>query len=137
MMLHDDRGSILPLVAGFGALCLALVLIVVSATSLYLERKRLFSVADAAALAGAEAFGAEPGSSGPALTSDAVESAVEEYLAIAPQTFESLRIEHAGALDATSSTVSLSAIWHPPILSAFVPDGLRIDVTSTGRTIYY
>ena len=40
----DERGSILPLVAGFGAVCLALVLVVASATSLYLERKRLFTV---------------------------------------------------------------------------------------------
>jgi uncharacterized membrane protein len=134
---HDDRGSILPLVAGFGALCLALVLLVMSATSLYLERKRLFSVADAAALAGAEGYGAEPGTTGPHLTSDAVAAAVEQYLASAPTGFEGLRVEDASAVDATSATVTLSAIWRPPILSVFVPDGIRIDVTTVGRTIYF
>lgn len=132
-----DEGSILPLVAGFGALCLALILIVVSATSLYLERKRLFSVADAAALTGAEAFAVDDGAGGPALTSAAVLVAVERYLAEAPPGFDGLRVEHAGALDSTSATVTLSALWRPPILSVFVPDGIRIEVSTVGRTVYY
>lgn len=137
MRLADDRGSIMPLIAGFGALCLALVLVVVSATSLYLERKRLFSVADAAALAGAEAFVAEPGTIGPQLDNAGVATAVAQYLAVAPTGLEGLRIVDAAALDATSATVTLSCLWRPPILSVFVPDGIRIDVTTVGRTIYY
>lgn len=137
MKLADDRGSILPLIAGLGALCLALVLVVISATSLYLERKRLFSVADAAALVGAEAFVEEPGTIGPRLESAEVATAVSDYLATAPTGLENLRIVDAGALDATSATVTLSALWRPPILSAFVPDGIRIDVTAVGRSVYF
>lgn len=53
---RDDRGSILPLVAGFGTLALAVVLLVSAATSLYLERTRLYTLADGAALAAAESF---------------------------------------------------------------------------------
>ncbi|MDO9591011.1 MAG: pilus assembly protein TadG-related protein, partial [Microcella sp.] len=53
---RDDRGSILPLIAGFGALALAVVLLVSAATSLYLDRTRLFTLADGAALAAAESF---------------------------------------------------------------------------------
>ncbi len=134
---RNEDGSILPLIAGFGAVCLALVLIVTAATSLYLERKRLFTVADSAALAAAESFEVEDAPHGPALTSDQVMDAVGRYLTSATPDLESLRIEHAAAIDATSATVTLSAIWHPPVVSAFVPDGMRIEVTTTGRTVYF
>ena len=43
-----DEGSILPLILVYGMLGLALTLVVASATSLYLERKRLFTLADGA-----------------------------------------------------------------------------------------
>ena len=52
----EEDGSTLLLTILYGVLGLALVLVVVSASSLYLERKRLFTVADGAALAGAEAW---------------------------------------------------------------------------------
>ena len=54
--LASDRGSIMPLTVFFAFLSLALILVVVAATSLYVERKRLFTLADGAALVGAEAF---------------------------------------------------------------------------------
>ncbi|WP_233279323.1 pilus assembly protein TadG-related protein, partial [Microterricola pindariensis] len=54
--LRGEEGSSLVLTVFYGAFALALILIVVAATSLSLERKRLLSVADGAALAGAEAF---------------------------------------------------------------------------------
>lgn len=55
---HPERGSTLLVTIFYGVLALALILTVTLATSLYLERKRLFTLADAAALAGAEAFSA-------------------------------------------------------------------------------
>jgi uncharacterized membrane protein len=54
--LHGDDGSTLILTVFYGFLALVLILVVVAASSLYLERKRLFTLADGAALAGAEAF---------------------------------------------------------------------------------
>lgn len=54
--LQSDEGSTIPLIAFFTALSLALILVVVAATSLYLERKRLYTLADGASLVGAEAF---------------------------------------------------------------------------------
>ncbi|MEO5920555.1 MAG: pilus assembly protein TadG-related protein, partial [Pseudolysinimonas sp.] len=54
--LRDEHGSTLPLICFYGALALLVTLIVASATSLYLERKRLFTLADGAALVGAESF---------------------------------------------------------------------------------
>lgn len=81
--LAADDGSTLPLIIFFGMLSLVLILLVVAATSLYLERKRLFTVADGAALVGAEAFelaDVGPTSEGyrPTLSSGEVASAVDE-----------------------------------------------------------
>ena len=54
--IRDEDGSTLPLIIFYAALSLALILLVVAATSLYLERKRLFTLADGASLVGAESF---------------------------------------------------------------------------------
>jgi hypothetical protein len=42
----------------------------------------------------------------------------------------------AGTLDGRSATISLSAYWRPPLLSLLVPDGIRIAVTTTGRSVF-
>ena len=54
--MRDDRGSTLPLIIGYAGLALVVVLLVTAATALYLERARLFTLADGAALVGAESF---------------------------------------------------------------------------------
>ena len=51
-----DEGSVLLLTLGYAVLAIAVILVCVAATSLYLEQKRVDSVADAAALAGADGF---------------------------------------------------------------------------------
>lgn len=138
----SERGSTLLLTIFYGFLCLSVVLLVASATSLYLERSRLFTLADGAALAGAESFALETVTeeeSGlrPALESAEVAAAVGDYLDAVPQTsLESLTVEQAETLDGLSATVTLSAWWRPPVLSALVPAGLRIDVTSVGRSVF-
>ena len=78
--LADDTGSILPLVIFYAFLCLVLVLLVSAVTSLYLERERLYAVADGAALAGAESYDLESvavvdGHPRPTLESPAVRAA--------------------------------------------------------------
>jgi hypothetical protein len=40
------------------------------------------------------------------------------------------------SVDGRSATVELSARWSPPVVSLLVPDGIRIDVTSTARSIF-
>jgi uncharacterized membrane protein len=140
--LRDESGSTLPLIIFFGFLCLVLALLVVSATSLYLERKRLFTLADGAALVGAEAFTldeVELTESGvrPRLTDVEVATAVRAYVASTPVApFEGLTIERSGTLDGRSATVTLSCWWHPPVISLLVPEGLRIEVTSVGRSVF-
>jgi len=136
-----ESGSTLLLTIFYGFLCLSVVLLVVSATSLYLERSRLFTLADGAALAGAESFALESvteEASGlrPTLESAEVAAAVDDYLDALPSSgLESLTVEQAETLDGRSATVTLSAWWHPPVLSVLVPARLRIDVTSVGRSV--
>ncbi|MFD3443916.1 pilus assembly protein TadG-related protein [Microbacteriaceae bacterium 4G12] len=139
---NDEEGSTLLLAIFFGALSLAVVLLVVAATSLYLERKRLFSLADGAALAAAESFPLDTvsrddsGEVRPALRSAGVEEAVREYLADASTgSFRDLRLLSAATPDGRSAAVSLVCAWTPPVVSMFAPEGVRIEVSATARSV--
>lgn len=136
-----EEGSILPLLAGFLALALALILVVAAASSLYLERKRLYTLADAAALAAAQSFpldavAVEGGKVRPALTDAETEEAVRDYLASARSELRELAIEEAGTEDGRSASVTISATWRPPFASFLLPEGLRLRVTSVARTAF-
>lgn len=137
-----DDGSMLPLTIFFGMLALLVVLIVVAATSVYLERKRLLTLADGAALVGAEAFDLDDvrvtaAGYRPTLESTDVAAAVSAYLGTAPTAgLEGLHLERAETVDGRSATVELSAYWRPPVLTLFVPDGLRLEVTSVARSVF-
>ena len=139
---RGEEGSTLLLTIFYGFLSLVLVLGVVAASSLYLERKRLFTVADGAALAGAEAFDLDqvaqtPTGLRPTLESADVAAAVRAYLAQAPTgDLEKLAVERAETVDGRSATVELSAYWRPPIVSLLVPDGFRIEVTAVARSVF-
>lgn len=140
--LAGDEGSTLPLVIFFGFLGLLVVLLVTAATSLYLEKKRLFTLADGAALVGAEAFELDavaltPLGPRPVLESRDVSVAVADYVAGNPTTeFEALAIDAAFTPDGRSATVTVSSTWHPPVVTLFVPDGIRIDATATARSVF-
>ena len=139
---RDDEGSTMPLVAGFGALALALVLVAAAASSLYLERKQLFTLADGAALVGAEAFDLADvrvvdGHPDLELDPRDVQSDVRGFLAGTPNGgFEGLVLEQATTPDGESATVTLSATWRPPIMTVFFPEGLRIEATATARAVF-
>lgn len=145
--LRDEDGSTLPLVVFFATFGLVLVLLVAAATSLYLERTRLFSLADGAALVGAEAFDLDDvavtrGTVRPALTDAGVRRAVEDYVEAFgddDQTgrFHGLRVATAGTADGESATVTLAALWRPPVVSLLVPTGIRLQVTSVARSVFW
>lgn len=142
---NREEGSTLPLIAFFCFLGAALTLLLAAATSLYLERERLYTVADGAALAGAESFeltaSAPSGTRSvphPPLREPAVAAAVRDYLDGAPgERLNGLRVEAAGTADGRSATVRLSAQWQPPLLTALVPSGIRIEATSTARSVFW
>lgn len=140
-----DDGSTLVLTIFYGVLALMLVLVVVAATSLYLERKRLLTLADGAALAAAEAFPLAsvqvvPGAGHvqPVLSSTDVERAAADYLAaVADGRLENLTLERAASDDGSSATVSLSAVWRPPVVAVVLPEGVRVSVTSVARSVFW
>lgn len=142
LRVRDEDGSTLLLTIFFGCMSLVLVLVVVAATSLYLERKRLFTLADGAALAAAEAFAldaVEITASGtkPDLRSADVAAAVSGYLASAPHAdFEGLTVSRAESVDGQSATVSLSARWRPPVLAFVLPAGVPLQVTAAARSVF-
>jgi len=141
--LRNEEGSTLLLTIFYSALCLVIILLVVAATSLYLERKRLFTLADGASLVGAEAFTladpttTTPHGARPILTTPEVASAVSEYLADNPaDTFTALHVERAVSVDGRSATVELSCYWAPPVVTLIIPKGFRIQVTSIARSVF-
>jgi uncharacterized membrane protein len=139
---RDDTGSTLLLTIFYGAMALVVVLLVVAATSLYLDRKRLFTLADGAALVGAEAFELDDvaitdGVPRVTLDSASVATSVEEYVSSNRlASVEDLKIEDASSSDGTSASVTLSGYWRPPVFTLLIPDGLRIEVTAVARSVF-
>jgi uncharacterized membrane protein len=133
--LHsDEEGSVLILTLGYALLAIAVVLVCVDATSLYLMQKRLDSVADAAALAGADGFTLVIGAGGEPiaeLTASDVRTGAEEI--VASFGGEAV-VADAGTPDGTSARVTVTATWRPPIIAMFVPDGVVLEATATSRT---
>lgn len=133
----DDEGSVMLLTIGYAVLALAVVLVCVDATSLYLAQKHLDGVADAAALAAADGFtldvvGGEP----VARLSDAGITAQAEEIVAASQDAAGVGVELVSAStdDGVSARVTVAAEWHPPVLSIFVPEGVPLESTATSRT---
>ncbi|MFK0038888.1 pilus assembly protein TadG-related protein [Paenarthrobacter sp. NPDC090517] len=136
-----EDGQISVLILGFVLLSLLLASVVMGASAMYLERKKLLSLADGAALAAADSYTVgDIGGSGIPSTSlvDArVLAAAGSYLdasnafsrhdqlAIAPDT---------GSEPGGTAVVVLTAIAHPPVISFLLPDGILIEARSTARS---
>jgi hypothetical protein len=142
--LRQEEGSILPLVFGFFAVALALVLVVSAATSLYLERSRLYTLADGAALAGADSFAldtARLGADGavrPQLDDARVKQAASDYLGVATADRRTrVVLVDAGAPDGRSARVRLAEDWRPPLVSVFVPRGVHLEVQGSARPVFW
>lgn len=128
----DDEGSVILLALGYALLALVLVLVCVDATSLYLTQKRADAAADAAALAGADGFTLtlDAGAATARLTDVGVHDQAAELLdALGTATLVS-----ASTPDGVSARVTVEAVWHPPVLTLFVPEGWTLRATATSRT---
>jgi uncharacterized membrane protein len=124
---------VLPLTLGYALLAIALVLVSVDAMSLYLAHKRADTVADAAALAASDGFTfvVERGSPRALLDPRDVEELAAEVVAASADT----TLVDAATPDGVSARVTVATVWHPPVASVFVPDGVRIEATATSRTV--
>lgn len=132
-MRHDDDGSILPLTIGYALLALVLILVCADATSMYLAQKRLDALADAAALAAADGFvisAADDHAQArltPALVRDQAEAVIADVGG------EAVLVD-ATTPDGRSARVQVSAPWHPPVITVFVPEGIALEAVATSRT---
>ncbi len=129
----DDEGSVLLLTLGYAVLAMAVILVCVDATSLYLSQKRLDALADAAALAGGDGFTLTAVDDEPfaTLTDAAIH---DQAAAIVAQVGDGATLVAAGTPDGVSARVTVAGAWHPPVLTLFVPDGVALQATATSRT---
>ncbi|MBZ4486005.1 hypothetical protein LQ938_09495 [Microbacterium sp. cx-55] len=123
----------MPLVIGYVVLALAAVFVCVCATDLYLAQKRLDGTADAAALAAADGFTLEVQDGQPRaeLTSEGVR---EQAAALLASASVDAALVAADTPDGVSARVTVSSVWHPPLVSVFVPQGVDLQATATSRT---
>jgi uncharacterized membrane protein len=129
----DEEGSVLILTLGYAVLAIAVILVCVDATSLYLAQKRLDALADAAALAGADDFTlvVESGEPRAELTSDGVRAQAD---ALVGEVGAGAVVVNADAPDGVSARVTVASTWRPPVIALFVPDGVALESTATSRT---
>ncbi|WP_193596445.1 pilus assembly protein TadG-related protein [Microbacterium sp. YJN-G] len=129
----DEDGSILPLILGYTLLAVAVLFACVCATDLYIAQKRLDSLADAAALAGADGFTLQV--DGGDVHAELTDAGVREQAdAVVAAVSQDARLVSAGTPDGVSAQVTVSTVWHPPLVSPFVPGGVQIESTATTRT---
>lgn len=130
---HDDAedGSVLILTLGYALLAIALIFVVVGATSLYISQKQLDAVADSAALAGADGFTlhVDSGVASATLTDANVRRQAVQIVDVSPGVY----LIDAMTPDGVSARVTVTSSWHPPLISLFMPDGVTLTATATSR----
>ena len=131
-----DEGRIALLSLAFGLLAMVLVLVVVSASAVHLQRKRLYAVADAAAADAADALddAAYYTGGGDLLLSDAsVRDSAAGYVAAHADLAGVVVARGTGTPDGRTAVVVLDADVRP-LFVAFVPEefaaGIRVRATS-------
>lgn len=130
---EGEDGSILPLLLGYVVLAIAVIFACTCATDLYLAQKRLDSLADAAALAGADGFTLVVDRD--TVRAELTDSGVhEQAIAIVDAMAIDAALVSASAPDGVTAQVTVAAAWHPPLFSPFVPEGVPLEATATSRT---
>ena len=142
-----DDGQVTLLLLGFVLLAVALITVVVAATGVHLDRKRLLDLADLATLDAADsvtdggyfAAGAAPAASGVPLTSEAVRASVEQYVRDHPDPaarWSAVQVLDARTRDGRTAEIRLVAVSRlalvGPLLAPWT-DGVRIEATATAR----
>jgi hypothetical protein len=139
---RDEDGQVMILILGYTVLSLLVVTVVMAVSAVYIEHKKLLSVADGASLAAADAFGlGEVAAAGAApvaiLDRDSVQGSVQRYLDAtgAHSRFSQLGISgETGTPDSRTAHVVLTAVVHPPVVNLLVPAGIPIIAVSDARS---
>ncbi|WP_343212847.1 pilus assembly protein TadG-related protein [Arthrobacter sp. Br18] len=142
MRIGDDEGQVSVLIIGYLLISLLVLTVVMAISAVYIEHKKLLSVADGAALAAADSFSIVGGSGGPgmplpSLSGPAVQASVGDYLdrVGAGGRFSGLSIDPGtGAPDGRTARVVLTAVVRPPVVSILVPAGIPITAVADARS---
>ncbi|MDR6988943.1 hypothetical protein J2Y66_003451 [Paenarthrobacter nitroguajacolicus] len=136
-----EDGQIAVLFIGFVVLALLLVTVVTAVSAVYLEHKKLLSLADGAALAAADSFmvGDMGTTSQPAtpLVDERVRAAAGSYL-VGSDAYT--RHDHlvvaagTGSESGGTAVVVLAAVAHPPVISFLLPEGIPLEARSVARS---
>ena len=138
----EEDGQLMVMIIGFVLLALLVVTVVLGIPSVYLEHKRLLSLADGASLAAADSYtlgevAGESGSPSAVLGSERVRNVAADFVARSPSSarFDGLAVTAAsGSPDGSTAVVVLTSVVHPPVVNFLVPDGIRIEAASTARS---
>ena len=136
-----EAGQITVLIIGYILLALLLTSVVVAVSTVYIEHKKLLSMADGASVAAADSYTlgqmeTKAGTPSAVLNGGRVRAVVMDYLTQndAFTRFDGLAVEPStGSTDGSTAVVVLSAAVHPPIVNFLVPDGIAIRAESTAR----
>lgn len=148
----DDSGQVLVLAIGFVAVALALIATVAAVTSVQLERKRLLSVADAAAAYAAGTYdetlfhsnldrvGEETGNPAIVLTDASVAAGAQEYLDDSADavSLRDVRLVSGTSPDGQTAVVELAGVARPALIGWLMDvlddgGGVRIVVEGAAR----
>ncbi|TPV49164.1 hypothetical protein FJ661_17065 [Pseudarthrobacter phenanthrenivorans] len=137
-----EDGQMMVMILGYVTLALLVATVVIGISSVYLEHKRLLSLADGASLAAADSYtlgevDTQGGTPSATLNPARVRNVAADFIARSPasQRFGGLEVTGAtGTPDGTTAVVVLSAAVHPPVVNFLVPDGIRIEAASTARS---
>lgn len=131
----SDAGSITPLAIGFATIALALILLAALITDVWLAHRKLFALADSAALAAAESFDPAPTSEpGIVLTDDGVRTAAQSYLSMVDVSTRYTDLVVVGrSPDGLSAEVVLRTSYVPALLSPFAPGWIELEAHATVR----
>lgn len=148
-----DTGQVMPLILVYLLVVFLMVTVAADAAAVHLQRNRLVSLADAAALDAADALDTElfyrigAGTGGAVrsgvvpVSDDTVRDSVDAFLLASPPAgrFEGLTVtDPTGSPDGRAVQVTLSARARLPILSVVVApwsDGIPLTVTSRARAV--
>jgi hypothetical protein len=141
-MPKDDNGQMMVMVLGYVVVALLVTTVVIGISSVYLEHKRLLSLADGASLAAAGSYTlgeveTQGGSPSAVLSPARVRNVAADFVSRSPasQRFDGLAVTGAtGSPDGSTAVVVLTAAVHPPVVNFLVPSGIRIEATSTARS---
>lgn len=138
---HDESGQSMILIIGMVAIALLVISVVLAATSVNAQARKLLSVADGAVAAAADNFELRADGANDAtlhLNPAQVRAAASKYITDvgASSQFGNLHIISASVQgDTLTAHLKLGAVVHPPIIGWIVPSGVAISVEAKARTL--